>query len=67
MNLLVKEIDKYQSKKFKNKIIKEYIIYLMIDEIPIMAFLEIGETAKNIRIIELLSKYYINNKNLNNI
>jgi hypothetical protein len=50
MTILSKEIDKYKSAKHKKKIITEYIVYLMIDNIPIEAYIEFGSNNMHNRI-----------------
>lgn len=62
MRLVIREIDKYKSAKHKNKILTEYIIYLMYGDTPIEAYLEIGELAKNKKIVELYLQYNLDNK-----
>ncbi len=55
MNLLVKQIDVFKSVKHKGKIVAEYIIYVMIGNTPIKAYVEIGNEAKDKRILSLLN------------
>lgn len=52
MKILVKEIDNFKSKKFKGKLLTEYIVYQTINDIPIKADTVIGEKAKEILIAE---------------
>lgn len=55
MNLLVKQIDAFKSVKHKGRTIAEYIIYVMIGDMPIRAYVEIGKEAKDRRIVSLLN------------
>lgn len=50
MQILTKEIDKYKSTFHKGRVISEYIIYIMIDEVIIEAYTELGEENKNNRL-----------------
>ena len=68
--IIIKEIDKYKSKQFKNKTISEYIIYLMNDDIKLETFVVIGEEEKNKRVDMLLSSSFktkINGEEYKNI
>ncbi len=53
MRIVAKEIDRYESKRHKNKNISEYIIYLMVDNIPIEAYIEFGLSNRDARITQL--------------
>jgi len=53
MHILVKRIDTYKSTKHKGKFISEFIIYVMIDEVPIEAYTELSTQAVVDRIEEL--------------
>lgn len=53
MEIVVKEIDQLKSSKHKNRIISEYIIYLMVGPIIIEAYTEIGDDNKNRKLKEL--------------
>jgi len=53
MKIVVKEIDQLKSTKHKNKIINEYIIYVMIGSTIIEAYTEIGDDNKNRKLKEL--------------
>ena len=59
MTVVVKEIDQYRSKLHKNKIIHEYIVYQMINNMPIKADTAIGEINRDI----LIKKYLDESKN----
>ncbi len=52
--IIIKEIDKYTSQKFKDKTINEYIIYLMDGDIKVAAYTEIGEQSKKERVHMIL-------------
>jgi ribosomal protein S3 len=65
-NIIIKEIDRYFSKKHKNKQISEYLIYVTLEDgQKISAYTEIGEEAKKIRVNELLIEHFYQNNNLN--
>jgi len=36
--ILVKEIDRFKSQVIKGKIISEFIVYTMVDDVPISAY-----------------------------
>ena len=55
MYILIKKIDEYKSKRHKNKFISEFIVYLMIDDIPIEATIALGEKEKDSTVL-----YYYN-------
>jgi len=64
MKIIIKEIDRYTSTTFSNKSISEYLIYVALTNgQKLYAYTEIGEEAKNIRVNELLVKYFMNNNN----
>ena len=56
MTVVVKPIDQYKSKTFKGKMITEYIVYQMINGIPIKANTVIGDNARDILIAEYLKE-----------
>ena len=65
-NIIIKETDRYLSKKHKNKQISEYLIYVTLEDgQKISAYTEIGEEAKKIRVNELLTEHFYQNNNLN--
>lgn len=65
-NIIIKEIDRYLSRKHKNKQISEYLIYVTLEDgQKISAYTEIGEEAKKIRVNELLIEHFYQNNNLN--
>jgi hypothetical protein len=57
--IIIKEIDVFTSKLFKNKTISEYLISVVFDEVCVSAYTEIGEVAKKERVNELLVKFFI--------
>jgi len=59
MTVVVKPIDEYKSKKFKGKVLSEYIVYQMINGMPIKADTALGDNARDI----LIAKYLKENKN----
>lgn len=68
--IVVKEIDKLTSKVHKGKVVTEYLITLVIDDlvnIPIESHIEYGETAKVIRVNELIMNNFLSDDNSLNI
>lgn len=59
--IVVKEVDKLASAVHKNRIVTEYLLYVMIDGNvhPLEAYTELGETNKNARINELLLLHFV--------
>lgn len=65
--IVIKEIDKYTSHLFKDKMISEYIIYLISEEgVKKEAYMEIGEEAKKLRVNELLLNNFEYNEHIIN-
>jgi hypothetical protein len=54
----VKEIDIFKSSVFEDKIITEYIIYYLEDNIRKEAFTELGESAKDIRVKKIMQTHF---------
>lgn len=52
--IIIKEIDRYYSKKLVKKHISEYLIYVTVDGINTQCFNEVGENAKKERVNMLL-------------
>jgi len=54
--LIIKEIDKLKSAVHQDRVVTEYLIYVMIDgnSNPLEAYTELGDTAKSARVNELL-------------
>ncbi|MEI6880354.1 MAG: hypothetical protein WCK82_03350 [Bacteroidota bacterium] len=64
MKIVIKEIDRYTSKTFKNKSISEYLIYVtLVNGQKLYAYTEIGDEAKNLRVNELIVKYFMKDNN----
>lgn len=57
MYILVKKIDEYKSKKHKDKVIPEYIVYLMIDNTPIEAVTAFGNEQKDLSVLSYYNKF----------
>ena len=66
--IVVKEIDKLKSTMNGDKVITEYLIYLILnqggDDIKLNGFTEYGEKNKEARINELIVEHFINNESL---
>ena len=69
--IIVKEIDKLKSSVFEDKLVTEYLIYLILNQgggdIIVEGFTEYGEKNKEARIDELVLEHFINNETLNKI
>jgi hypothetical protein len=68
--IVVKEIDKLISKIHKGKIVTEYLVTLVIDDlvnIPIESHIELGETAKKLRVNELIMNNFLTDDNVLNM
>jgi hypothetical protein len=54
--LIIKEIDKLKSAVHEDRVVTEYLIYVMIDgnSNPLEAYTELGDSAKSARINELI-------------
>ena len=50
MRIVTKEIDQYTSMVHTDKMISEYIIYLMVDDMPIEAYTELGIKERDKRV-----------------
>lgn len=59
MRILTKEIDKYKSLRHKSKMISQFIIYLMAEDVPIEAYLEFGIDKRDERIDRLITLHKI--------
>ena len=66
--IVVKEIDKLKSTMNGDKVITEYLIYLILNQgggdIKLNGFTEYSEANKNARINELIVEHFINNETL---
>jgi len=69
--IVVKEIDKLKSSMFGDKLVSEYLIYLILNQgggdIVLHGFTEYGEQNKEARINELIIEHFINNETLSKI
>lgn len=69
--IVVKEIDKLKSSMFGDKVVSEYLIYLILNQgsgdVVLQGFTEFGESNKEARINELIIEHFINNETLNKI
>jgi len=64
--IVIKEIDQFKSKRFKNKTISEYLIYVMCDGTAYSAYTEMGVQNKDVRVNALISQHFMeNNDNIN--
>jgi hypothetical protein len=61
--IIIKEIDRLKSTVHKPKSISEYLIYVMLDDIKLNAYTELGEIAKKERVNELLLTHFITEQN----
>lgn len=61
--IVIKEIDRLNSTVHKPKSISEYLIYIMLDDVKLKAYTEIGEAAKKERVNELLLTHFITEQN----
>ena len=52
--ILIKEIDKLQSKTHKGRVITEYLVYLIENDVKLACYSELGKEAKDIRVNELI-------------
>lgn len=69
--IVIKEIDKLLSALHKDRVVTEYIIYVIIDGNyvqPLEAYTEFGDTAKKNRVNELILLHFITegNEQINN-
>lgn len=67
MTILIKENDRLKSITHKGRVISEYLIYLMNGETAVKCYSEIGNSAKENRVNEMLMTDFENNNNLNEI
>jgi len=62
--IVIKEIDKLTSSVSKDKTISEYLIYYMVGDAKVDAFIEIGEEAKKTRVNELYLTHFMSDDNM---
>ena len=69
--IVVKEIDKLKSSVFENKLVSEYLIYLILNQgsgdIILEGFTEYGEKNKEAKIDEIILEHFISNETFNKI
>lgn len=53
-HILIKEVDQLHSKLHKNKVITEYLIYLIENDVKLACYSEFGKESKDLRVNELL-------------
>jgi len=56
--IIIKEIDILTSKKHKNRIIIEYLIYLMENDVKLACYIEIGDESKDNRLNKLINNNF---------
>jgi len=64
--IVIKEIDKLKSALHKDRIVTEYVIYVIINDNhiqPLEAYTEFGEDAKKTRVNELILLHFITEDN----
>ncbi len=64
--IVIKEVDKLLSVLHKDRIVTEYIIYVILNENviqPLEAYTEFGEDAKKVRVNELILLHFITEDN----
>ena len=59
--IIIKAIDKLVSVITKDKFVNEYIIYYMINGNKILAYTELGDDAKDIRVNEIILIHFMDN------
>lgn len=69
--IVVKEIDKLKSTMFGDKVVSEYLIYLIMkqdgNEVKLEGYTEYGEKNKDAKVNELIIEHFINNETLSKI
>lgn len=53
-SILIKEVDQLKSKLHKNKVISEYLVYLMENDVKLACYSEVGVESKDMRVNELI-------------
>lgn len=53
-SILIKEVDQLKSKLHKNRVISEYLIYLMENDVKLACYSELGKESKDMRVNELI-------------
>ena len=69
--IVVKEIDRLKSTVFADKVVSEYLIYVIMNQgsndITLKGYTEYGEKNKEARIDELIVEHFVNNETLSKI
>lgn len=60
--IVIKEIDKLRSTLHKDKVVTEFLIYFIENDVKIATFIELGETNKDNRISEIFETYCMKSK-----
>jgi hypothetical protein len=53
-SILIKEVDQLHSKVHKNKLVSEYLVYLMQNDVKLACYSELGKENKDMRVNELI-------------
>lgn len=53
-SILIKEVDQLKSKLHKNKVITEYLVYLIENDVKLACYSEFGSKSKDMRVNELI-------------
>ncbi len=53
-SIIIKEVDQLQSKLHKNRVVSEYLVYLMQNDVKLACYSELGEESKDMRVNELI-------------
>lgn len=53
-SILIKEIDQLYSNLHKNRMVSEYLVYLMQNDVKLECYSELGKEAKDMRVNELI-------------
>jgi hypothetical protein len=62
--LIIKEIDKFQSKLFKDKVLTEYLVYYMENDVKVITFTTICDGIPSIDLDEILDIAYSEDNDL---
>lgn len=61
--IVIKEIDRLTSTVHSGKVVSEYLIYYMVDDVKVDAYTEIGNESKEFRVHDLLTEYFVGDNN----
>lgn len=53
-SILIKEVDQLKSKLHKKKVISEYLVYLIENDVKLACYSELGKESKDMRVNELI-------------